>query len=137
MALFGNGKSDKLGEMTFLQHLEALRWHLVRSVSVVVVLAVAAFFYIDTLTDNVLLAPASARFITYRAMCHLGHQLHMGDQFCVATIPIKIINTEVAGQFNIAMWIAIVSGLVVAFPYVVWELWRFIKPALQEKEKKY
>lgn len=137
MGLFSSSKMSNAGEMSFLQHLEALRWHLVRCVLAIVTLGIAAFFYIDLLTDYVLLAPTSTRFVTYRALCHLGHMLNMGDQFCVSKIPMKIINTEIAGQFNNAMWIAIVSGLVASFPYVIWELWRFVKPALQEKEKKY
>ncbi len=123
--------------MSFLQHLEALRWHLVRSVAVITILAIVAFCYIDTLTDYVLLAPTTPRFLTYRALCHIGLMLHRGDEFCINHIPIKIINTEVAGQFNIAMWIAFVGALIIAFPYLIWELWRFVKPALQEKEKKY
>src|SRR5207249_8689177 len=110
---------------------------LVRSVMAIVLIAIAAFCYIDTLTDYILLAPTTPRFITYRALCHIGRMFKMGDEFCVNHIPIKIINTEIAGQFNIAMWIALVGGLVIAFPYVIWELWRFVKPALQEKEKKY
>lgn len=137
MGLFSSSKASNIGEMSFLQHLEALRWHLVRSVIVVVVLALTGFCYIDKLTDDVLLAPTTPRFLTYRALCHVGHLLKMGDKLCVNHIPIKIINTEIAGQFNIAIWIAFVGGLVIAFPYIVWELWRFVKPALQEKEKKY
>ncbi len=137
MGIFSSSKASNIGEMSFLQHLEALRWHLVRCVIAITVIAVVAFCYVDVLTDEVLLAPANAHFLTYRALCHVGHMLDMGDRFCVGPIPLKIINTEIGGQFNIAMWIAIVGGLIIAFPYVIWELWRFVKPALQEKEKKY
>ena len=137
MGLFSSSKANNIGEMSFLQHLEALRWHLVRSVLVISVLALVAFCYIDKITDGVLLAPTTPHFLTYRALCHIGRMFKMGDDFCVSHIPMKIINTEVAGQFNIAMWIAFVAGLIIAFPYIIWELWRFVKPALQEKEKKY
>lgn len=134
--LFGN-KNNDAGEMSFLGHLEALRWHLVRSVAVIMVLAVVLFCFKEFLFDGVLLAPKSPHFFTYRAMCYLSHKFHLGDDLCITQINFILISTDISAQFTTHMWVAFIGGLVVSFPYVVWELWRFIKPALHEKEQRY
>lgn len=124
-------------EMSFMQHLEALRWHLVRSVVVVIALAITAFFYRDFIFDTLLLAPKQADFWTYRMLCALGHKLGMGDALCIGEAPFDLINTELSGQFTMHMWVSFIAGLVAAAPYVLWEIWSFVKPALREKERKY
>lgn len=123
--------------MSFLGHLEALRWHLFRSVVAIMSLAIVLFFFKEFLFDGVLLAPKSPNFLTYRLMCKVGHAMNLGDDLCVQVIPFTLISTDLSAQFTTHMWVAFIAGLVVAFPYVVWELWRFIKPALNSKEKKY
>ncbi len=123
--------------MSFLGHLEALRWHLVRSVMVIMVLAVVLFCFKEFLFDGILLAPKRPDFFTYRAMCWMTHKFHLGDDLCITKIDFTLISTDISAQFTTHMWVAFVGGLVVAFPYVVWELWRFIKPALHEKEQRY
>jgi sec-independent protein translocase protein TatC len=137
MAFFNFQSENANGEMSFLGHLEALRWHLFRSVVAVMVLAVTLFFFKDFLFDDVLLAPKSPNFLTYRLMCRLGHYLNMGEDFCVSLIPFSLISTDLSAQFTTHMWVAFIAGVVIAFPYIVWELWRFIKPALTTKEKTY
>jgi sec-independent protein translocase protein TatC len=134
--LFGN-KNNIAGEMSFLGHLEALRWHLVRSVSVIMVFAVVLFCFKGFLFDMVLLAPKSPGFLTYRVLCLLSHKFHLGDDLCITQINFILISTDISAQFTTHMWVAFVGGLVVGFPYVVWELWRFIKPALHENEQRY
>lgn len=133
MALFFNSNNSN-GEMSFLGHLEALRWHLFRSVVVVMILALVLFFFKEFLFDVVLLAPKNPDFLTYRLLCAASRKLSLGDDLCVTVIPFSLISTEISAQFTTHMWVAFIAGVVVAFPYIIWELWRFIKPALTVKE---
>ena len=128
------GRSDDK-EMSFLEHLEALRWHIVRSVIAIVVLAIVAFCNKDILFDKIILAPKNSDFLSYRVLCYLSVKYHV--DLCFNKIDFNIINIDLSGQFMTHMWIAFVAGFIVAFPYFIWELWRFIKPALRDKEKKY
>ncbi len=136
MGLFSVNKSaKKLGEMSFLGHLEALRWHLVRSALVIVVLAGVAFAFPDILFKLILFGPKNPDFFTYKVLCQASNSWGMGDTLCFSDFGWnKLLNTEFTGQFTLAMWSAFVAGLVLGFPYLLWELWRFIKPALKEKE---
>lgn len=133
-------KKDEEKEMTFLDHLEALRWHLVRSALVVTVLATVLFFFNDFIFGSVLFGPKHAGFITYRAFCWLSHHLFGNDSLCMAQsiekIHFDLINTDISGQFTKHIWISILAGLIVGFPYILWEVWRFVKPALREREIK-
>lgn len=133
--LFGSDDSGK--EMSFLGHLEELRWHLVRSVGAITIIAIVVFFYKDFLFDDVLLAPKNQNFLTYRILCYLSHKLNLGDNLCVQAIPFDIISIELSAQFTTHMWVAFIAGLIIASPYVLWEAWRFIRPALYEKERRY
>lgn len=134
--LFGGGRGGN-GEMSFLSHLEELRWHLVRSVIVISVAAVVFFLNKSFLFDDVLLAPKDPNFITYRALCHVSQKFNLGDDLCVTQSEYKLISTDLSAQFTTHMWTAFVAGLIVGFPYLIWELWKFIKPALNVNEKKY
>ena len=87
---FLQGQNEK-GEMSFLGHLEALRWHLFRSVVVVMTLATVLFFFKEFLFDDVLLAPKGQGFLTYRILCHLSHSLHLGDDLCISVAPFSLI----------------------------------------------
>lgn len=124
-------------EMTFMDHLEALRWHIMRSVIVWLAAAIAIFVFIDWVYDNLILAPTSEKFITYGALCRFGHWLGIGDGLCMPPVKIDFQVNEVNGTFTSAINIAMVGAVIVAFPYIFYELWRFIKPALSAKEKKY
>jgi sec-independent protein translocase protein TatC len=135
MALFGRQTEGK--EMSFLQHLEELRWHLVRSVLAISAIAVVAFLNKEFLFDGVLLAPKNPSFPTYRWLCSISHAFNMGDALCVNSIDFSLISTDLSAQFTTHMWVAFVAGLIIASPYVLWEAWRFIKPALYEKERNY
>lgn len=125
------------GDMSFLQHLEALRWHLFRAAVAILSLATILFFFKDFLFDGILLAPKDPNFLTYRLLCQLSEKLNLGDELCITQSNFTLISTDLSAQFTTHMWVAFISGLVIAFPYVVWEFWRFIKPALHEKEKRY
>ncbi len=134
---FFSDKFNSSGEMSFLGHLEALRWHLFRAVIAVMTMAIVLFFFKEFLFDGVLLAPKSPEFLTYKILCSIGNKLNLGDDFCITVIPFSLISTDISAQFTTHMWVAFIAGLVVSFPYVVWEIWRFIKPALSTKEKSY
>ena len=126
-----------LNEMSFLDHLEELRWLLVRSTIAILILATATFFVSDYIFDVIIFGPTSPDFITYRFFCDLSHQLGFADSICVTEMPFIIQNTDMEGQVNILVWTCILSGFILGFPYILWELWKFISPALYEKERKH
>ncbi|WP_310378364.1 twin-arginine translocase subunit TatC [Flavobacterium sp.] len=129
----------QLSEMSFLDHLEELRWLLVRSTMAVLLIAIVTFFVSDYIFDVIIFGPTKADFITYRFFCDLSHQLGFADSICVSQTDMAsfiIQNTEVEGQVNTLVWICITAGFILGFPYILWEIWKFISPALYEKEKK-
>lgn len=131
-------------EMSFLDHLESLRWHLVRSVAAILTIAIAAFLNKNLLFDVILFGPKKSDFITFRFFCKLSEKLNSlfpsmveKGAICIGQDMPKLQNFTMAGQFTTHITVSIIAGLVIAFPYVFWEVWRFIKPALRETEKKY
>jgi sec-independent protein translocase protein TatC len=129
----------QLSEMSFLDHLEELRWLLVRSTMAVLLVAIVTFFVSDYIFDVIIFGPTKADFITYRFFCDLSHQLGFADSICISEADMSsfiIQNTEVEGQVNTLVWICITAGFILGFPYILWEIWKFISPALYEKEKK-
>jgi sec-independent protein translocase protein TatC len=123
-------------EMSFWDHLEVLRWHLIRSIIAVLVFTSLGLIFKDFIFDNIILAPKRADFITNRILCWLGQKINI-DYFCVNDLNLKIINTELTGQFTMHLNVSIIGGLILAIPFILWEIWRFIKPALKEKERKH
>jgi sec-independent protein translocase protein TatC len=131
------------GEMSFFEHLEALRWHFLRAAFAVLVFAIVTFIYYDDIFKNIIMAPTHTDFWTYRMMCNAGAALQnfnstyfKAKSFCVEKINVKLINTELAGQFNLQLNSSIMIGLTLGIPYLLFEIWRFIRPALREKERK-
>ena len=118
-------------EMSFLDHLEALRWHLMRSVIAIGSLAIIAFINKSFVFDTVLLAAKNPDFITYRVMCAIS------ERICISELPFNLINISMSGQFTNHIFVSAAAGFIVAFPYVFWEIWRFIKPALHTRESKH
>ncbi len=137
MALFNRNKQeDDATEMSFIDHLEALRWHLVRSVIAVVVSAIVIFIYAKEVVSIIVFGPARNDFISYDVLCKMGHKLHLGEALCMGNFTIKFQSNAMTEQFMSTFTIAFVGGFIVAFPYVFWEFWSFIKPALSKKEIK-
>ncbi|RKD20457.1 twin arginine-targeting protein translocase TatC [Pelobium manganitolerans] len=124
------------GEMSFFDHLAELRVHLIRASVAVIFFTIICFIYYDFIFDTVIMGPHKPSFWTYRAMCRIGEYFNMGPGFCITNIPGKIINTEMAGQFTLQINSALMTGLVLGFPYLLWEVWRFVKPALKDNERK-
>jgi sec-independent protein translocase protein TatC len=121
-------------EMSFIEHLEALRWHIVRSVLAVVVLAIFAFVKIDWIFENVIMGPLKGDFLSVVGLCKLSHFLHIGDTLCLPAANVQLQTTAFGSQFISSITIAFVCGFIIAFPYIFWEFWRFVKPALSTKE---
>lgn len=124
-------------EMSFLEHLEELRWHVVRSLSVLMVLTVTAFFFIQRIYDEIIFAPTRTTFPTFQWLCKLGQVMHSEESLCIKDLHMKIINRTMMGQFTMALVSSFIAAMIVAFPYLVWEIWRFIKPGLHITEKRY
>lgn len=129
--------------MSFFEHLEALRWHLIRASLAIVVFASVAFVYYREIFKYVIMAPTRTDFWAYRMMCGMGElfqrvlpSMFNAKDFCVDSISVHLINTEMAGQFTLQINSSLMIGIVLGIPYLFWELWRFIKPALHEKERK-
>jgi sec-independent protein translocase protein TatC len=124
------------GEMSFLEHLEELRWILVRSSFAVLIMAIVAYCFADYIFEDLIFGPTNPNFVTYRFFCDASHYLGFADSICITELNFIIQNTEMEGQVNIFVWICITAGFILAFPYILWEFWKFISPALYEKEKK-
>jgi sec-independent protein translocase protein TatC len=132
------GKKGKKGEkeMSFLEHLEELRWHIIRSILAIVSFMVIAFIFKNFLFDHVILAPHRSDFITNRLLCHLGDILNT-PALCINSKPLNLININMSGQLTTHFAVAMVAGLILAFPVVLWEFWQFFKPALKANEARY
>ncbi|OUD37699.1 twin-arginine translocase subunit TatC [Flavobacterium sp. FPG59] len=126
-----------LNEMSFLDHLEELRWLLVRSTIAVLILATVAFLISDYIFDVIIFGPTKADFITYRFFCDLSSQLGNSELICVKEMPFIIQNTNMEGQINVLIWSCVTAGFILSFPFILWEVWKFISPALYESEKKH
>lgn len=124
------------GEMGFTDHIEALRWHLVRGLAAIIICAIFVFFNVEWIFDNIIMGPTHHNFISYRALCSFGQLIHV-DALCLEDVKMKFQNTQMAGQFMMSFSISFMLGFILAFPYVFWEFWKFIKPALKENELKY
>lgn len=122
-------------EMSFLEHLEVMRWHLLRSITAVIILALAAFIFKDIVFDRIILAPKEPVFPTNRWLCQLGDILGL-KRLCINSDPFQLQTVKMAEQFSMHIIVSLVAGIVVGFPYIFYEFWRFIVPALYEKEKR-
>jgi sec-independent protein translocase protein TatC len=123
-------------EMTFLDHLEELRWHIIRSLSVVGTAATVLFMMQDWLFDKVLLGPTHQSFPTYKLICQFSNFVGLGDSMCLKVLEFKIQAIGFGEAFTTSLQVAVIAGLIISFPYVLWELWRFIRPGLYPKEQK-
>ena len=123
-------------EMSFLDHLEELRWHLVRAFISIFIFAVLAFIFKEFVFDEVILAPSKPDFLTNKFLCDLANNLSM-PALCINQVPLTLQNINMSGQFTTHIWVSFIVGIIVAFPYIFWEIWSFIKPALYPEEVKY
>ncbi|HIC30589.1 MAG TPA: twin-arginine translocase subunit TatC [Flavobacteriaceae bacterium] len=125
-----------VNEMSFLDHLEDLRWHLIRIVGAVILCGTVAFIFKGFIFDNIIFAPKKMEFPTYQWLCALANLVSVEDStFCGEAFPFIIQNRTMAGQFSAHIWTSIYAGFIIAFPYVIYQLWKFISPGLNDNER--
>ncbi|MEZ4720356.1 MAG: twin-arginine translocase subunit TatC [Flavobacteriales bacterium] len=131
-------------EMSFLDHLEVLRWHLIRSILAILIAAIGAFIFKGFIFDTVIFGPKKPDFLTYRLLCKLSDKMSEivpsmfpDGAICIGQDLPSLVNLTMAGQFSAHIMTALVAGLVIAFPFIIWEVWRFIMPGLKATERKY
>lgn len=129
-------KKNPNAEMSFLDHLEDLRWHLIRATMSIVIVGIGAFLAKEFIFDIIIFGPKQPDFITYRILCDIAQYVGLQDSFCFEELPFRIQSRTVAGQFSAHIWTSITAGFIVAFPYVIYEFWKFISPGLMENERK-
>ncbi|MBC8986107.1 twin-arginine translocase subunit TatC [Pedobacter gandavensis] len=124
-------------EMSFFDHIDVLRKHLLRALAVVLVLTAGAFYFTDFIFNTIIMGPKNPNFWTYRMMCKLVERFpSIGSDFCITKIDAKIINTEMAGQFTLQLNSCVMVGIILGIPYLLFEIWLFVKPALHDNERK-
>ncbi len=120
--------------MSFLDHLEELRWHIIRSLIAIVVFTVAALLARDFVWGTLILGPTKPDFWTYRVFCQMGQMLS-SDYFCIDEMPFIIQSRQMTGQMTMYLSSSVVIGIICTFPYAFWEIWRFISPGLYDNER--
>ncbi len=126
-----------INEMSFLDHLEDLRWHLIRICLAVIIVATLAFIFSRFIFDTIIFAPLDMSFPTYDFLCKTATFINLDTTFCNDEVPLILQNRTMAGQFSADIWTAILGGFVISFPYVIYQLWKFISPGLHSNERKH
>ena len=129
--------SQKEAEMSFIEHLEELRWHIIKSISSVFLFTIIVFVAKDFVFGKIILGPSNNEFFTYDILCNISEKLGLSKALCIDNIKFSIQNIDLPGQFLIHIKSSIVLGFIVAFPYVVYQIWSFVRPGLYENEQKY
>lgn len=124
----GKKKEDNQNDMSFIAHLEELRWRIIRSAIAILVFAIGMWFVKEWIINNLFLAMTKPDFISFRIMCDYLN-------ICIGDIPIRFQSANVSSQFTYALMISLVGGFIVAFPYVFYQMWGFVKPGLKQNEK--
>lgn len=128
-------KDSEENEMSFWEHLEELRTHIVRSIAAIVVLGIVAFLNRKILFDTIILGPSRSDFVTNRFFCYMSKTFGI-DALCLDNLNLKIININMSGQFMMHVYISFVTGAILAFPFILNEIWQFVRPALRQNESK-
>jgi sec-independent protein translocase protein TatC len=127
--------SEEAKEMSFLGHLEELRWHLVRSAVVIFVLAIVLFVFREEIYNNFIIAHTHSDFVTYRFFCQVFGAIGIESSFCDVQIPSKLQALSPTQQLMSSLWVSMVLGVIIAFPYLLWDMRRFIAPGLHKTER--
>ncbi len=122
--------------MTFIDHIEELRWHIIRSLGAVLVASIVVFIYAEWIFEHIITGPTRSNFISYRWLCALGRRIGT-ETLCLKDINLTLQNTEMSGQFMLSFSSSFMLGFIIAFPYIFWEFWKFLKPALNPEEVKH
>jgi sec-independent protein translocase protein TatC len=127
-------EGEQQQEMSFVDHLEELRWHIIRALASILVFATIAFLAKGFVFHDIILAPSRTDFLSYRVMCELGQRIG-SDALCITEMGFTIQSRQMSGQFTMHMLVSLILGLACAFPYAFWEIWRFVKPGLYPQEQ--
>ncbi|MDZ4793300.1 MAG: twin-arginine translocase subunit TatC [Bacteroidota bacterium] len=133
---FSKRNKDGKAEMSFIDHLEDLRWHVIRSIIAIVIGAIVVFSFSSFVVDDILFAPTRSDFVSARWLCSMGHKIGIGGTLCFPEVKAQFLENTMTGQFVASFTLAFIGGFILAFPYIFWEFWRFIKPALSANELK-
>jgi len=120
MDFFTRRNSDPGAEMSFIDHLEDLRWHVIRSVIAVLAGAIIVFIYSDFVVGQILFAPTRSNFISARWLCSLGNKIGIGNTLCFPEVKAKFLENTMTGQFIASFTLAFIGGFIIAFPYIFW-----------------
>ena len=126
-----------INDMSFLDHLEDLRWHLIRITIAVISVGTLAFIFSRHLFKAVIFAPIEMTFSTYQILCKAGNFVGAETTFCNEEMPMIIQSRTMAGQFSADIWTSVLAGFIISFPYVIYQLWKFISPGMHENERKH
>ncbi|WP_289023256.1 twin-arginine translocase subunit TatC [uncultured Salegentibacter sp.] len=124
-------------EMSFLDHLEDLRWHLIRAVISIVIAGSIAFLLKGFIFDVLLFGPSRGDFFSYDMLCRISTSLGLDAGFCFDEMPFRIQSRTMGGQFSAHVWTSITAGFIIAFPYVIYQFWKFVAPAMHDNERKH
>lgn len=127
--------NNQVDNMSFLEHLEELRWHILRSIFAIIITGIVCFVMKDFIFDTIIFGPKKMSFPTYRFLCEAATFIGVETNFCGTEFPFIIQNRTMGGQFSAAIWTSILAGFILSFPYVLYELWKFISPGLLQNEK--
>lgn len=130
-------QEDPANEMSFLDHLEELRWHLIRATLAVVIAGGVAFLLKGFIFDVLLFGPSKGDFFSYDMLCRISNYIGIDGGFCFEEMPFRIQSRTMGGQFSAHVWTSITAGFIIAFPYVIYEFWKFVAPAMHSNERKY
>ena len=129
-----NKANTEKSEMTFVEHLDALRVHLLRCAIATAIGSVFIAIYNDFIIQRILLGPTRPDFPTYTYLCKLSNYFGFGNKFCMKEIHLEMQSNTITGQFDVYLDVIVIGGFVLAFPYVLWQFWKFVKPALNNNE---
>jgi sec-independent protein translocase protein TatC len=124
------------GEMTFFDHINELRRHILRSVLAIVVVGAACFININWIFERVIFGPRNVDFPTYRTICWLSNLMGMGDKMCFKPPQFKVITRELGEVLMQQIYVAFWLGVIGAFPIIFWEFWKFVRPGLHNTEQR-
>ena len=127
---------SNINDMSFIDHLEELRWNIIRSLIAILITACVCFFYKDFIFDVIIFGPKKLSFPTYRFLCSAANFVNIETNFCAEEFPFIIQNRTMAGQFSAHIWTSIIGGFIISFPYVIYEVWKFISPGMHKNERK-
>ena len=126
-----------VNDMSFLDHLEDLRWHLIRATIAILICGTVAFIFSDFIFDTIIFGPKRMSFPTYKWLCNISKLVGVESTFCLDEFPFRIQNRTMSGQFSAHIWTSIYTGFIIAFPYVIYQFWKFLSPGLHTNERKH